>query len=542
MAINLSTYFTAVGKFLNAGNQLITAASNVRDEIEDAIQALSTTPGIDFEPVRANVEPTLQSFLDSVPGWIESSVAEAVRRYTIETVEADNPQQAKTAQLAIREVIRQIIAAGQDLKGPSTVSATVSADGGNTGNGLFSASAKIDDGRASIFQFPETLTAECVSVAADKSATFRLRGQNNVGSLSWDWPQGSGIANQIQAYVGASPENLIPNGTFETADDSDPTLPAGWVRGSVSSLAQLTDVEEQTVVISGSPSGGSYVLHWTNADSDQQTTVPLAYNASEADVQDALRGLIGLELVTVATTGTSPNFTHTITFTGVAKPAELTSTDAFAGGGSLAHATTTAGGEADRGGRSLNYIGDGANAISLYVPVVLQPNTAYLAGVYYLHDTAGYLFRFRLLDGIGGSVIADDQGNDNTNSNLTAGAPSVFEIERTIFITPAVLPEIVYFHLEMQSVMAGADNIWFNEAFLIPATEIYTGGPFVAGFVSNEPFIVGDRFTFPVACNTTNTSNGALHRWLNRIFQLRQNRLYFPWTTGTPDFDDTLIS
>src|SRR4051794_37793321 len=68
----------------------------------------------------------------------------------------------------------------------------------------------------------------------------------------------------------------------------------------------------QRVRITGSPSAGSYTLTWGG-----NTTAAIAYNAPEADVQAALRLLDGLESVQVVSSGTTPNFTHRITMTGV---------------------------------------------------------------------------------------------------------------------------------------------------------------------------------------------------------------------------------
>ena len=72
----------------------------------------------------------------------------------------------------------------------------------------------------------------------------------------------------------------------------------------------------QRVLISGSPSGGSYTLSWSG-EYGAQTTAAIAYNAPEADVQAALRLLTGLESIQVVSSGVSPNFNHRITMSGV---------------------------------------------------------------------------------------------------------------------------------------------------------------------------------------------------------------------------------
>lgn len=102
----------------------------------------------------------------------------------------------------------------------------------------------------------------------------------------------------------------------------------------------------QTVTISGSPTGGSYTLTWNG-----NTTSVIAYNAPQATVQAALQALPGLWLATVSTSGTSPNYTHTVTMTAAGATlagsavGAITATSSLTGGSSPAvtPAVTTAG-------------------------------------------------------------------------------------------------------------------------------------------------------------------------------------------------------
>ena len=109
--------------------------------------------------------------------------------------------------------------------------------------------------------------------------------------------------------------------------------------------AILTGWDVQSVAISGSPSGGSYTLSFTTVDGTVLTTGALAHNANAAAVQAALRLLAGLESVTVESSGSSPNFTHTVTFVGVlGNQRQLTSSSSLTGGTpAIAHATTVQG-------------------------------------------------------------------------------------------------------------------------------------------------------------------------------------------------------
>jgi hypothetical protein len=68
------------------------------------------------------------------------------------------------------------------------------------------------------------------------------------------------------------------------------------------------------IQISGTPTGGTYTI----TDSVRGGVATVAYNASSATVEAALRALPGLECVTVATqAGSVPNITHRVTLHGV---------------------------------------------------------------------------------------------------------------------------------------------------------------------------------------------------------------------------------
>lgn len=90
--------------------------------------------------------------------------------------------------------------------------------------------------------------------------------------------------------------------------------------GTGYTAASATD-EIQTLQISGTPSGGTYAISWAGPYGGTQTTAAVAYNATSATVQAALRLLTGLESVVVTTSaGAPPNVTHQIVFSGVPGP------------------------------------------------------------------------------------------------------------------------------------------------------------------------------------------------------------------------------
>lgn len=121
-------------------------------------------------------------------------------------------------------------------------------------------------------------------------------------SLSKDFGSGKAAVDAIvfRHNTGSGSEVLyVAMGDSETVWRYDGSTP--WEQ----------HVQVQSVTIANTPTGGHYHLSH-NTD----TTGEIAYNADGAAVQTALRLLPGLSGVTVSTSGSSPNYTHTITFTG----------------------------------------------------------------------------------------------------------------------------------------------------------------------------------------------------------------------------------
>lgn len=102
------------------------------------------------------------------------------------------------------------------------------------------------------------------------------------------------------------------------------------------------DTQQWTLAIAGTPTGGTYTITLTDDVNGAQTTSALAYNASAATVQAALRLLSGdgLSTTTVSSSGTTPNFTHTIQFKGTKADITVTATITGLTGGSPAKTLT----------------------------------------------------------------------------------------------------------------------------------------------------------------------------------------------------------
>jgi len=539
--IDFETLFRRIGNFLQTGDSIGAALGTVTPtDVDGSLQGLGDELPASYEAVRETLLQALGS-LQSAGGTAVASLVDApVLQLVLLTVSDDNPI-ASTQDLAIRELIRQMEIAGETLAA-NTVTASLSYGSSNIGTGKAVASVKRADGKAAQFIIAEDILAQVTSLNTDGTAQFDLLAEPSVAPQMPTWPQGSGTDGSITSKRAASADNLLANGDFETEDDNEDDLPAGWLApvATLGTTLKLSAIEEQTVAISGTPTGGYYTLSWTNAAGESQTTATLAFDASASDVQTALQALAGLEGVTVEATGTSPDLTHTITFTGVTNPAQLTSTSALTGGTpAINHATTVAGSaNVLRGARSVEFDSDGAELTTLMFPVAVDPSTSYAVNVFLKADVvpAAGILSVDLVNGVGGSIITDDESTANAyDVNAASAITTAWQGFPGVFRTPAVLPSQVYFRIRISTAVTVGSSIFLDEAYFGPIDELYTDGALLAMFDGETEFEIGDR----VILTLENNRAGDIHEWMDRIFALRENRLIFPTAApGTETIND----
>lgn len=433
MTIDFDVLYTRLGKFFNAANTIQTALqTTIEAEVEDAVQELGGANTINYEAVREGILTGLRALQNDCYSALSSCVVTPSSNLLIQTVKDDAQQVDDGITNALYELILQMIANDESLDA-STPAASVAYGADNVGNGVLVTSINRGDGKINEYILAETISGSIVSASAGLLATLQLYGELSTTELSYDWPLGSGCSQGLTGQTSISSDNLLTNGTMETEDAQDDDLPYGWTVsiGVTGTTVKLTNIEVQTVTISGTPTTGYYLLHFTDRDGKTQTTKPIAYNASGATVQTSLNALSGLSKVTVSSTGTSPNYTHTVTFTGTPNPGQLTSTE-YTDSGSIAHATTDAGSaNVVQGARALELDSDGAEYTTLQTLVGLSPATQYAANVWVKCDVVPAAGRYAvdLIDGIGGTVIEDQEGFQNTcyfdAANLTTNWQSL---------------------------------------------------------------------------------------------------------------------
>lgn len=545
MAINFDTFFARAGRALFAANAVVTAAgTTVPAEAEDFTQELGGSLPLSLEQARELVRQTVDSFQAAGATAISGLARTTLEALLVETVKADNRQPDTSLTTAIAEAIKQMTAQAETLDA-STPAGTVAYGGSNVGNGVVLVSTNRGDGRQQEHTLAEDLEGTVSIAPLSGLAELGIVGEESVSRLHPTWPKGSGTVASFTSHTAASGSNLVANGTFETENTSATELPEGWIApvATLGTTLKMTNVEVQTVTISGTPTGGYYLLHYTNASSKIQTTVPLAYNASGSTVQAALRALTGLENITVATTGTPPDYVHTITFTDVTNPSQLTSTSALTGGTpGIAHATTTAASAfVMRGARALEFDSNASELTAIETPLNLTAATPYAFCLWSAVDVvpAAGVITVDLIDGVSGSVIADDQGVSNSFTFNASALTTTFAAKTAFFRTPSQLPAITHLRIRISTAVSSGTSVFVDEVCMVAATRAYPGGPYLAAFTGPVKWESSD--TFRVAM--TNDRAGAIHEWLNRIFDLADSETLFPTNnSGAETIDDALIA
>jgi hypothetical protein len=548
--INHDVLFTRIGHWLKVAQDLDDVAAaqlvtNVRVGEEDLDGEQH-----DFQQnVLGLLEQTLDGGLSTLGSLMQQLAGDPIQRLIVETIHADTPLLSKTLDPALVVLLDQMDDNAESLDA-SVVTTSLSygenssssGTGDNWGDGTIRCCSKRGDGRVNEHILAETIRGEITAVNSSGTATWQLVGEPTRSALHPNWPGGSGTSRSITSQVAAS-SNLVQNGDFEDEDAYADYLPDKWILsvGTLATHVQLTNVEQQTVTVNGTPTGGHYTLTFTDRGGESYTTVPLTYNASASAVQTALRSLPWLAAVTVTSTGTGANLTHTVVFENVPGPSQLTSTSALTGGTpTITHATTVAGSPyVVRGARCLELIGNGSTLVCLQVPVTLTKQTCYAVNLWALVDVvpAAGILTVDLVEGIGGTVVADDQGTNNTFTIDLTGLTTSPTAQGGFFHTPLTLPEQLYLRVRLSTALSSGTSLFLDELCMVASTELYPGGLFVAGFSGPNDFALQDAIEITVA----NDRGGAIHEFLNRFLGLQSKRILFP--TASPGTQpDSLIT
>ena len=94
-----------------------------------------------------------------------------------------------------------------------------------------------------------------------------------------------------------------------------------------------------------------------------------------------------------------------------------------------------------------------------------------------------------------------------------------------------------HLYLAGEAMIPTHNSVFIDRLALTPATQIYSGGPQAAVFSGNSKLIQGDSWTVAI----TNTY-GVMAQYLERLFSLRAQNLYFPSAASSPTVADSLVT
>jgi|TARA_R110000824_G_scaffold41446_4_gene123303 hypothetical protein len=466
-----------------------------------------------------------------------SGASRSIRMLLHEFVEADADQPERSTENSIDYLIDQMETATTHKVDPNVVGISLATGGSNVGDLGICYSSKDQKGYDLQHQFAEAINMK-VTGAAGTSATILTETTERVHPLAGEWPKGSGVVTNL----GTSGAGGVPNGSFTNSTYTD--TPDDWIldTATVGTTLKLTDPEIQTVVISGTPTGGFYILKWTDQDGKLRASDQLAYNASGGTVAGAITSFPGLGSATVVTTGTTPNFTHTITFTGApGNINQLTSASYMTGGSpAIAHATTTQGVDGSFLGSSLELDSNGAELTTLYSQLgSLAADTCYFLSfrVRRTGAASGGAIKVDLVDGVGGSVLTDTAGTSLTKTVTASGiSTGSWDFEFMRFSTKTTEIGAVYVKLYVSSAITSTASIFIDQLSIISGRQLYVGGPYVAVMQGKTNPAEDDNWTL----TTTNNRAGELQTYFDRMFDMAGMNKYLP-TTGTTLIPDSVI-
>jgi hypothetical protein len=530
MAISFSTLFARLGHGFFVQKSVNTSRGTTIPPLVKAYQDAFDSAALPLKRAMAPAEAAnrfFQSGASALMAGMQSSMANVI----IETMKADTALDSLSITTALAELIAQMVTASESVDA-SSVAASASAITGN-GDGVLVVSAKRGDGKSNENLLAETIKVSCTSDTTPETATFVAKGDAAISSrLSQDWPGGSGISRTLTA-VNAAADGILLNGGFDTYDDQA-DVPDEWICsvGTPGTTIKATIYEIQRIVITGSPSAGTYRVKYTNAASKIQWTAPLAYNATGSQLQSALRLLIGLEDITVSTSGTSPNYTHDITFTNVAGNVTAITVDNQTTGGTFTISTPTGGSANAFVRRAVEFDSDGSQLTAIQQPVSLKALTQHAVNLWALADVvpAAGVITVDLVDGIGGSVIADQAGTNNSFTITCSALTTSFVAKNGVFRTPKILPATVYLRIRITTAISAGTSVFLDHCALEEMVELYKGGPFAKVFSGKTAFYKGDAQVLPDYFTLTSTNDyaGEIQTWMDRNFQMREKGLLLP--------------
>jgi hypothetical protein len=231
MAIPFATLFGQLGPIFGIAASNNTHRGTTMPAKFAALEALFTsTPSY-----TDGYTSTLSSFQGSGSG-LNSAMQQLAQAVLVDTVTAAVTLPDSQLSTAMNALISGMLVASESVA-TSTVGATVTPNGSNTGNPTIVVGTLSKLGFTLGNTFAETVTATCTADAQSGGATpgrevIQFRGQPAAsgGSLNYTYPAGSGASTVIQCispsqYLAGGTANFLNNGDFENWTVA---VPNGW--------------------------------------------------------------------------------------------------------------------------------------------------------------------------------------------------------------------------------------------------------------------------------------------------------------------------
>ena len=241
--------FTRLGKLGHLLNQInIARGTTFRDEMIDALETVDADDDPDIRDAFARLIDANEQGDAALDAYL-GELRRAAENLLIRQLHADNPLPARSLDLALAELIRQMKQPTTHRVDANTIGATVTRTNLD-GDGIVVVSTK------DVLGVPlENLIAEDLEIAVTGTTTagresLSVRGEEaETDKLAASWPKGSGAGRTYQAIDAASTAGTkLTNGAFETFTVAD--TPDDWTIDVGAAGSEI--LEEASTVYKGS--------------------------------------------------------------------------------------------------------------------------------------------------------------------------------------------------------------------------------------------------------------------------------------------------
>lgn len=171
----------------------------------------------------------------------------------------------------------------------------------------------------------------------------------------------------------------------------------------------------------------------------------------------------------------------------------------------------------------------------------LLPSTVYAFNVWLRVSSvpsAGTIV-FELTDSAG-TIINNDQGVANRVTKALTAATTSYASTSGFFQTPRVLTTTTPFNIRIRLSVAldNGKSCYLDDICLLPATQMYQGGPYIAIFPGATDTVIGDTFNIAVS----NNWGGGFQKVFQRYFNMLALGMQLPSATSGESLPNSLIS